>query len=99
MMRRHGKVENHGHGIEGRMTSTKKYLSVGNQKKREKPTEAECPNDEKERSDGNEERSRSSCEFLSPALDTFKTGKDKARAATGHGALIEGMGLISNYSS
>ena len=34
MMRRHGKVDNHGHGIEGRMTSTEKIYGLKIRNKR-----------------------------------------------------------------
>jgi hypothetical protein len=85
-MRRHGKVDSHGHGIVGRMTSTENIGWLGNRRRKKRQTEAECSKDEKKHGDGDEEWSRSSCESVSPAFDTFKTGKDKARAGTGHDA-------------
>ncbi len=86
-MRRHGKVDSHGHAIEGRMTSTDEidWSKIG-AKKKEKPTEAKCSSDEENCGDGNKKRSRSSCESVCPPFDTFKTGKDKARAGARHDA-------------
>jgi hypothetical protein len=54
-------------------------------KKNERPTEAECPEDEQNGRSGNEEWTSCSCESVPPTFNAFEAGKDKARASTGHG--------------
>jgi hypothetical protein len=47
-------------------------------------TEAERPDDEKQRCDPDEKRPRSSCDLVSAAFDVFETSKHEVGAGKGH---------------